>query len=202
MKKRDLAIIFNAIIVAFELVGFISSLIFNKRIMLEFYTEDSNVLALVCSSIFLFYLMNNKKIPNWLRMFKYLTTVCLAITVLVVIFVLIPMGDFNFKAYMYEGTLLYHHTICPLMSIVTFLFFDGLKKFNTKECVISLGFTFIYSVITIVLNLVGVLEGPYPFLMIRSQTFLMSLIWLVLLFTLAFFVAHSIRVLHKVINGG
>lgn len=202
MKKRDLSIVFNAIIIAFELVGFLSSLIFNGRIMPEFYTEDSNILALICSTIFLFYLLNRKKIPDWLRMFKYLTVVCLMITLFVVIFVLIPMGDFNFKLYMYDGTLLYHHTICPIMSVITFLFFDNLKSYNFKDCIIALGFTFLYSFITIVFNLVGILEGPYPFLMVRSQSLLMSLIWLILLYSLAFFISHSLRLIHKKVNGG
>ena len=65
MKKRKVAIILNVLIIIFEIIGFIITYNNNHRIAIEYYTEDSNILALITSIIFLIYLLFNKKIPKY-----------------------------------------------------------------------------------------------------------------------------------------
>ena len=127
MKKRSISLILNLLIISFELVGFIFSYLYNHRIAIEFYTECSNILMLVCSMVFVYYMVYNKSIPKWLHYFKYLSTTCVSITFFVVLFILIPMGNFDYYAFLFNGTLLFHHTLCPILAIITFLFFDNLK---------------------------------------------------------------------------
>ena len=57
MSKKKLSIIFNSLIVLFEIIGIIVVIKTNNRLAIEYYTEDSNILALFSS---LFSLPNSK----------------------------------------------------------------------------------------------------------------------------------------------
>ena len=112
MKKRDVSLLINLLIIVFEIVGLISNYLYNSRIDIEFYTEDSNILLLICSTLFVYYLIKRKSIPKWLHIFKYLATVCVTITFIVVLFILAPIYNFNYGLLLFGNTMLFHHTIC------------------------------------------------------------------------------------------
>lgn len=196
MKKRSISLTLNLMIVVFEIIGFILSYKYNNRIAIEFYTEDSNILLLVCSSLFAYYIISNKSIPKWLHSFKYLATTCVSITFFIVLFILIPMGNFDFYSFLFNGTLLFHHTICPILGIITFLYFDNLKIYKDEEIYISLLFTIIYAIITITLNAFNLLKGPYPFLMVNNQPLIISVIWLIVIFSFVYTISYTLRLIH------
>ena len=201
-NKKRISIILNILIVIFELCGLYLNFKNNSRISIEFYTEDANVLAFFSSLLLIGYLLFNKKIPDWVKKFKYYTTIGLTITLLVVLFVLIPMGDFNFKLYLFDGVMFFHHTICPILALVSFLFYDDLGKIERSDIIGGLGFTILYSIVLIILNLYDLVKGPYPFLMIKNQTIIASIIWFILIYALAYFIAYYLRVLYTKFNRG
>ena len=51
MSKKKLSIIFNSLIVLFEIIGIIVVIKTNNRLAIEYYTEDSNILALFIQRI-------------------------------------------------------------------------------------------------------------------------------------------------------
>ena len=200
MKKRSISLILNLLIISFELIGFIFSYLYNHRIAIEFFTEDSNILMLICSCIFVYYCVYNKAIPKWLHTFKYLATTCISVTFLVVLFILIPMGNYNFYAFLFNGTLLFHHTLCPLLAIITFLFFDNLKIYKQKSEYLSISFILLYGFIAIILNIFNIIEGPYPFLMVRRQPILISFIWAIIIIGFSYVIAYMLRIIHAKIH--
>ena len=197
MNKKRLSILLNILIVFLEIIGFVITYVINKKISIEFYTEDSNILALITSSIFVIYMLNKKEIPRWLKLLKYATTICLSVTFIVVIFILAPMYNFNYPYLLFHNSLLYQHLLCPILSIITFIYFDNLGDFSIKDNFTSLSLTLLYAIILIILNILKLVIGPYPFLMVYEQSILISIIWFIIIFTLAYLIGYMLRVISK-----
>lgn len=200
MNKRKISIILNIIIIIMEIVGLFYVFTTYKKAPIEYYTEDSNILSLIVSTIFLVFLLRKKEIPKYLKHLKYTNTICLTVTLLVVIFILAPMYNFDYGYLLFHNELLYHHLLCPVLSIITFIFFDDLGKLTIKDSIKGLSFTFIYAFILIILNLFKVVEGPYSFLKVYKQPIYMSIIWFVVIIGLAYFISFMVRKIHNKVN--
>ena len=197
MKKNRDSLIINSVIVVLEIIALIISTKNLGYLGLEFYTVDSNILALISSLILVIYLLTNKKIPRWLSLFKYIATLGLTLTLIVVLFILLPMSNFNYSGLFLKGVMPLHHLICPILGIVSFIFYDNLGKFDKKDGVFSLIFTFVYGIILIILNIAGKVSGPYPFLMVKNQSLLASIIWIIIIYALTFFISYVLRLLRN-----
>ncbi len=193
MKKRKISLFLNILIIIFEIIGLIITYKKNGRVGIEYYTEDSNIIALLTSSIFVLFLLTNKKIPKFLKQLKYISTICLSVTLLVVIFILAPMYNFNYNFLLFKNELLYHHLLCPILSIITFIFFDEIETYNLKENIFSLSFTIIYAIVLIILNIVKIVDGPYPFLQIYNQSIIMSIVWAITILVITYIIALILR---------
>ncbi len=199
MKKR-ISLFINILIIILEIIGFIISYKTNNYIAIQFYTEDSNILALVICTIFSIYLIFNKQIPKWLSILKYASTICLTLTFLVIILILAPMFNFNYVGMLFKGTMLYHHFLCPILAIITFIFFDNLGNIEKDYTIKGLYLTFIYAIVLIILNIIDIVEGPYPFLMVKKQSILASIIWFIIIIGLAYFISYMLRELYNKFN--
>ena len=187
-----------------NLLIFISSLsgcfiIFLKQgfTMLMFYTVDSNILALIASLLVGIYAFkayrSGVKIPESIKMLKYISVCCLTVTFIVVVLVLAPMnGIKGYQMMLFSGDMLFHHLISPVLSILTFLMFDRVSYSNSKSASFALIPTIIYAVILITLNLLRIVEGPYPFLRVYAQPFYLSLIWFILIVGGAYLIAYGL----------
>lgn len=195
--KKKISLILNILLLVLEVIGFIVLFKSGYSLQYEFYTEDSNILGLFSSLLLVICMLSKEKTPRWVHILKYMATIGLSLTLFVVVFVLIPMADFNYQFYLFEGTMLYQHFLCPLLAIITFIFFDDLGKFNKDDVLYGLTFTIIYAVVLITLNIIGVVEGPYPFLMVRNQTILVSVIWALCLLGFAYLLAYTLGKLYK-----
>ena len=207
MNKKEVSlicsIIINVVIVILEIIALIIHYgSIGNGIAIQYYTIDSNVLALVSSLLFVIYLFFDKKIPKWLKIFKYITTVSLTITLFVVLLILLPMSNFNYSGLLFSNVMLCHHLLCPILGIITFIFFDDIGDFTTKDSILSLGLTYIYSAITITLNLTGDLIGPYPFLMILDNSILESIFYFVIIYGLSYLISFTLRTLRYKIKKG
>lgn len=181
MKKETKAIIFNILIIILGIVGLIELYRSSKTIPIEYYTIDSNLLGITTSVL---YLLFHKKNYEWLKDLKYISTCCLTVTFLVVIFILAPMDHFNYKFYMFSGAMLYQHTLCPIFAILTYLLFEKRSK-KTHLCLV---YTFIYTIIMIILNLTDKIVGPYFFLMVKLQPIYKTLFWFVIIYILNYLI--------------
>ena len=178
MKKRNVSIALSFIIIILEIIALI--VCYNSfGINLAYYTIDSNIFLLISTIL---YLLTINNVPKIVQLLKYSSTLSVFITFLVVVFVLYPMYDFNFQFMFLDGPNLYMHVLCPVLALISFIFFDSNEIENSlKNNLRSLYFTIIYAIILISLNILNVVSGPYPFLKVNQQSPLMSVFWIVLI---------------------
>lgn len=176
--QRNVSIALSIIIIILEIIAL--SVCYNSfGINLAYYTIDSNIFLLISTIL---YLITINNVPKIVQLLKYSSTLSVFITFLVVVFVLYPMYDFNFQFMFLDGPNLYMHVLCPLLAVISFIFFDSNEIENSlKNNLRSLYFTIIYAIILISLNILNVVSGPYPFLKVNQQSPLMSVFWIVLI---------------------
>ena len=199
-KKKNIAILLNLLIVVFEIIAIFQIIDYKGSMNFSFYTDDSNLLALFTSLAFVFYSIRNKKIPEWLKLLKLTSTICLTLTFLVVLLVLAPMNDFNYGFLLFFSALLFQHFLCPIISVITFLFFDDIHISKWQYDLLATGFTIIYGVIIIILNVAKYIVGPYPFLEIYNQPVWKTVLWVVGLFSLTYVIGLVLRKLAIKLN--
>ena len=194
--KKKISIILNILIVIFEVIALIMTISSDRRIYIEYFTVDSNMLALFSSIVYLVFVFYKNKIPKWLEILKYVASVCLTMTFLVVLFILAPMYGFNYYYLLLYKCNLFYHLLCPIIFVVTVTRFDKIKlKENYKWY--GLGVIALYAVIMIILNIVRLIDGPYPFLRVLNQTMYMSLLWILILFGLAYGICIMIYKIYR-----
>ena len=200
--KRDIfALILNIFLIIFECRGFF----INSRIQgwgcLIFYTQLSNLILLISAIIYSIFLIvrifANVKCPKWIDRFKFAGTTSVTITFLVVIFILSGYTLEGLKANLFDILSIYHHNICPILGIITFIFFEKHDLSKVKDVFIALIFTFLYGGVAIVLNAIGFIRGPYFFLLVREQPIILSIFWFILIYAMAFGIGAGLRVLNK-----
>ncbi len=164
-----MAIAANIIIIVLEVIGLYLSAKRGGWKILQFYTQLSNIFALLSSILFL--LVGEK--AAWLRY----TAVCLlTMTFLVSLFILVPMGA-GFKKMMLTNSGLFHHTLCPILSFVSYALWEP----HSSVWFLPVILTFIYGMIMLYLNWVEKVDGPYPFFRVRHQSALATVLWYVAL---------------------
>lgn len=197
LNKKNIAIILNLAIVIMEIIGFIVTIQERHKITVEFYTEDSNLLALFSSSLFLIYTLLKKEMPKIVKYLKYMSTICLTLTILVVIFVLCPSQGNNFVFMLFYKSLFVQHFLAPIVSLITFIFFDGLSVDSKIENFIGTSITLLYGIIILPLNILRIIEGPYPFLLVYEQPIWATILWIIGLLGFAYIIGFGIRKLQK-----
>lgn len=205
-KKKLLAnLIINIMIIILEIVGLIQATNWIGIGMLIYYTQQSNILLLIASSIFVVYdiisLKKNKDIPQFVYTIKYMATCTTTQTFLVSLLLLAPQmaitdGFLEAYRFMFLGEcVLYHHLLCPVLGIISVLIFDMGNKLTIKHTLYALGYTILYAVIYIPLNIFKVLEGPYFFLMVYNQPVYMSIIWCVVVLGIAYLICLLLKII-------
>lgn len=194
MGKKKIALIINIIILLVEIFAFTKSIFISKDFSLSYYTNDSNIIALISSLLFIIFYKKNIELVKDIR---FVATSCLAVTFLVVLFILSPMYNFNYKLLMFTDNFFIFHTLVPILSIISYIAFEDRSSKNYL-CLI---FTTVYGVILITLNILTLIEGPYPFLMVRNQSPLMTLLWGGLIIGGSYLVGIGLNYLNKKIKG-
>ena len=178
-KNKNIVLILNIILIILGMIGFIISL---KNVeYFIYYTQDSNIFSLIVSIFYVYYLLKKKEIPKWLNILKYIAVTSLMVTFLVVVFILIPMDNFNYQFFFFTGSNLYYHLLCPIIAFISFVFFEDYEIKSFKETLLATSFTGIYAFLFIILNILKIVDGPYPFLQVYKNGVYMSLIWFLLI---------------------
>ena len=178
MNKKKISVCLNVLLIVLEIIGLFLSIKSLGTNVFIYYTQLSNLFLLVTAILYLF---NNYIKSRIIDIMKFGSTLSVLITFLVVIFVLGPTTNLGYKWLLFEGANLLYHVTCPILAVITFLFFDNIKINGLKDVLGAFVFTFIYSIVFILLNLFGVLEGPYPFLMVRSNPIYESIFWFIVI---------------------
>ncbi|ORX53801.1 hypothetical protein BCR36DRAFT_582059 [Piromyces finnis] len=134
--------------------------------------------------------------PYWIRIIRYMGSNCLALTFIVVVVVLIPMTKNGVRILLFEGPQLFHHVICPALSVISFgLFEDG--KPTHKDALFAALPTLVYAIVTVILNYAKLLDGPYPFLKVYEQSIFASIFWFISIVGISYVLAYLIKLLTK-----
>lgn len=179
MKKK--IIVFNLLFLICELVGLGIIMLGGNKSLFEYYTVDSNLFALIMTVVYLYFVCTDKKISKAIYLLRLMSLVSLMITFLVVLFILSFMVPLQFLFWGYYGTNLILHVICPLLLLYIYFRFDEKVKVNKYELIYNMIPTLIYAIILIILNIKGIVDGPYAFLRFNFQPLYQSVLWFILI---------------------
>lgn len=205
MKRKNAAVSFalSLVIVALEVLTGVMAFRELKLAAFQYYTLDSNLLLLVSAVLWLpfegRYLRDGVAVPSWVRTVKYTATCTTSVTLMVVLTVLAPM-EHDFGGLLFSGFLLYAHTLCPLLALVSFLFFEGEPKLHQDDVLIAIAPTVLYALVAITLNAAKVWHGPYPFLMVYRQPVWLSILWCAAILGGAWVLAALLKVFNGLLH--
>ena len=176
MKRIKVSLTLNIIIVIFTILASIMMftgfkfmhgvepiLEVTKLGMFKFFTVDSNLLVGVCALILAIYekrLLNNSiaNIPFKCYLLKFIATVSVSLTFIVVFLYLGPLSKDGIVS-MLQNSNLFFHLIIPLLSIISFIFFEYDDSFKFKYILYSIVPTFIYEVFYLINIILHVEDG-------------------------------------------
>jgi uncharacterized membrane protein (DUF2068 family) len=187
IDKNTTALALNVVLVVLGIIGFIRTITGLGYPAWEYYTQLSNYFALISAAIYVVFLIRNikdksKEIPKWVSILKYTSTLSLLVTFLVVVFILTPYYGKDIIIWIFFwGSNLFYHTLCPILTFISFTFFESHNIKGLKDNFRAIYFTLIYAAVFITLNILKVYEGPYPFLMVYKQPVYMSIVWFILI---------------------
>ncbi len=198
-KKFDIAALFcDFLIIILEFFGLDMVVAEMGLPAFIYYTQLSNAFLLVATIIYGFYLLRRinggkHKIPRKVELMKYAATICVALTFIVCVTLLSWMTGYGLKAILTRGAMLELHTLCPLLAVASFIFLEKYNIQRGREIWIGLAPTLLYAIVAIVLNILRVMVGPYPFLMVYAQPVYMSVLWCGLILACTYGIALILR---------
>jgi uncharacterized membrane protein len=169
--------------------------------VLVYYTRLSNLLALIAGIFVVIFIFRNKEgeLPKWLSLLRFITTIMLFVTFLISLFVLTPAVG-SFYKMMINNQLKFHHLLCPLLSIVSFIFFEKGGRLSVKDNFLATMPTLIYGIIMLILNGARVLDGPYPFLRVYNQPVWATVLWIAGIYLGTLLLGLILRLLREAVN--
>lgn len=193
------ALILDVFIIMFSTIGTIWEIWENGWGMLCFYTVDSNIFITICCLLDIFWQQSSREKKErfiFLKYLKYMATCCMMLTFFVVVFILAPMGGvMGLVQILTQGGLLFHHTLCPIATIISYYRVDCKQVLIRKQMLyIAMVPTVFYAMIVLTLNIKKIMHGPYPFLYVYEQDLWVSAMWVLVIFWLAYAIG---RVLWK-----
>ena len=208
-KNTKLSLVSNLLLIIFGIIGFLS--INGENNLFLFYTNDSNILCLLSAILYVLFkiIYKEKDLPFVILIIRYMASACLCLTFLTVVFYLAvfdALGSSNFinayfnslLLYLGKDSFLYYHLLCPIISFISFSFFEGDRRLNKKKTIYyAILPTLLYAIILVILNINGIVEGPYPFLMINNQEIYISIISFVVIFVIDYICARFILLLNQ-----
>lgn len=200
--KNTIIILLNLLVVLMEMIGAYHSYHKEGFFSLRYYTVLSNIFALVVAFLYAVHYIRNFQqktvfVPGWLKQMKYIDCICLAVTFVVVLTVLIPMeGIQSIDHYIFGKANIYHHVFCPIVMIFAFCTLEKERKISKRDNVLAMIPTVIYAIVMMILNLLKILRGPYPFLYVYEQPVYMSVVWCIAILSLTFGLGWILRVLN------
>ena len=162
----------------------------------RFYTLDSNLLLLTAcltKAVIEGQVLTGRKlfVPSYVSVFKYVAVSMTSLTFLVVALILVPMagGIRAIPQLFFRNAGMFLHFLCPLTAAASLIFADRTALPDRRVTLAALLPTLLYALILTLLNLLRIVDGPYPFLRVWAQPIWQSLMWFVAILTAAWTVA-------------
>ena len=168
-----MALALNIILLFLEGIGLSISFRARKWGNFVFYTQLSNMLCALSSLLFVLF-----SPAAWVTAVRYLAACGLVMTFLVTICVLIPMGG-DPKDLLLAGNGLYHHVLCPILCVLSYVLFE--PHAGRNMVIPSMALTLLYGLIMLYLNYIGKVDSPYPFVCVRERSAGATVLWMTVL---------------------
>lgn len=186
--KDKIALAINTLIIIGESI--VQPMIFIPRgiAAAQYYTQLSNILLFIAAIILEVFLLRKiiKKttIPRWVGLTLFSAVAATTVTIVVVLTILSwQVGDLGWL--LFNGSMLFTHTLCPTLGIILFAVFNPCE-FKKTDARYAMIFTLGYAVVALVLNIAKIWHGPYPFLWVYEQPIWASVMWVVVILAGAF----------------
>ncbi len=161
----------NLIVICLETTGLYISVSARKQEVFAYYTQLANMVTLVSSVLATLFGFTALTV-----LLRYLSTCMLVMTFLITLFVLVPMGG-GFRKLMLSGNCLYHHTLCPIISVYSYVLFEQHCGYWWLPAVLTLA----YGLIMLYMNRIEKYDGPYPFFRVNHQSETATVLWVIVL---------------------
>ncbi len=171
MNKPKIALILNIIAFVLGSVGIIVRVARNIPDFWLYYTQLSNVAAVISSAMYIaFRNTRNEKLRALVRGMRYLSACALTMTFIVVVCIFIPFGDTPAMISRLLGHVngFLHHLVCPVISVTSYIVFEeGVKA--RRAFFIPFGATAVYAGTVYTLNYFCLAPAPYPFFAVHEH---------------------------------
>ena len=188
-NRLKTALAINVILVLLEL-NILSYRVYTSGVLIlasrfQFYAHYSNVLILLSSIGLITGLvcqLRGKRQHIWypVRLLRYMAVSSALLVMVVVILFILPLEGFSHvSTILFGGSHFYEYIACPLLAYLSFVMLGDVNDYGKREMIIASCPAFIYSVVMLALNALGVVSGPYVFLRVREQSVGMTIFWFI-----------------------
>lgn len=195
MKDR-IALLLSSLIIIGEAIA--TPMIFIPRGIMaaQYYTQLSNLMLFVAAIILEIFLIRKivKKtaIPRWVGLTLFSAVAATTVTIVVVLTILSwQVGDLGWL--LFNGSMLFTHTLCPILGIILFTAFNPCK-FKKTDARYAMIFTLGYAAVALTMNIAKIWHGPYPFLWVYEQPIWVSVMWVVIILMGAYGIARALLI--------
>ena len=174
-KRQKIALILNIIIFVLAIIGSIFCfgeiyLVYTKPLdhgirLMKFFTVQSNVLAGVVSFVYIIFLLRNNKtkkpMPTYVNILKFVATIDLVITFLVVALFLGFIVDEGYFS-LYVNANFFFHLAIPVLNFISFVWYEERPKFKFWYTFLGLIHIILYSTFYLTVVLTHFQDGAVP----------------------------------------
>ena len=202
-KRPAVCLAMQAAIIVGECLGAALSLGEYRVSMFSYYTCDSNILLLaaaVAEAVLCVTALRGggKPLPRWVLLFRYVATCTTTLTFLVVLLIFVPLAGLRaLPRLLLRGSLKYTHLLCPVLGLAAFLFAEDHSCLRLRHTLPAMIPTCLYAAVVVVLNVTGIIRGPYPFLYVHEQPLWASVLWAVIILGTAWLIAAALYLLKR-----
>ena len=162
----------------------------------SYYTFLSNLMGMAASVLFV--LSFSRRFRNLTKaktILRFYATCMLSFTFLIVIFVLTPMAmsvEMD-PSFLFTGFAAFtQHIANPVISFISFVFFEDNRSLKKKQPLLIMLISMCYAFILIALNIIRVVDGPYPFFQVYSFPLHSIILWIIVLAIFNYLIDHLI----------
>ncbi len=196
-RRRGLAALaLNILTAALAQLGTVQHFMRDGWAMEQYYTLQSNSLLFWACALAAWRWARvaagkARRVPSWVGALKYLAVCTTTMTFTVVVFVLAPMFGWaaGIRRLVFSPGQICHHLLCPLLGLLTLVFVERPDLSDKKLIRWAAGLTLLYSVLATAANVMGIIDGPYPFLRVTKQPLWQTVLWYIALLALAWALA-------------
>lgn len=148
----------------------------------ESFTNDSTFFTLIACLIMgisqIISLVNMIEIPKWVKALKYTALCFLTLTAAGwAVHAVLNLTAGNFDAVNMSALSVIQNAVCPVLCLVSFLFFERRPKIKRPVVLLGIVPAFIYAAVTVTLNVLGKMPWPYPFSSPTQSPIYISAAW-------------------------